>query len=351
MKPVEAVIARAGQVQEGADLPVRTKKFDTYAISNFRGGIGKSTLCFNLAYEIGATEKLLLLDLCPQRNMSQSIFGEQIRDFDQTVYDALISEITNTGEVDFEELVARVSGYCTSFTGPNRKRSYMIPGSSELFLFPSLLYSTLAQYGQLRGDHGRAASAKVLLAVKSIIKKACDQVSPGKTLVDTSPFFGGATHLGWCAADALIIPVRVDQHSIDALRLTLDMLADDNSDFHKFNAQAGINHTPKVHTVAMTHCGWSRKLKNTPDNSTRYFLQKALEIAKEYEYLFSEDDAEDCFYLLDDFHSSGRISGKQRIPISKLESGDKFVIDGQRLEVNPAVDRYKREIQNLANAI
>lgn len=348
---VETVIARAGQVQEGADLPVRTTKFDTYAVTNFRGGIGKSTLTFNLGYEVSEANQTLMLDLCPQRNMSQSIFGEQVMQFDQTIYDAMIAEITGTGTVDYEEMVARVSAFCPAFLGRDRKKSYMIPGSSQLFLFPSLLYSQLAQYSQLGPVHGQAASAKVLLSIKSIVDKAKEKAKPSKTLVDTSPFFGGATHLAWCATDALIIPVRVDQHSIEALRLTLEMLAKDTSEFHRFNKQAGIEHTPKVHTIAMTHCGWSRKLKNTPDNSTKYFLQKAIEIAKEYEYLFSEDHAEDCFYLLDDFHSSGRISGKQRIPLSKLVAGEKFVIDGQRLEVNPAVDRYKREIKNLANAL
>lgn len=351
MDAVDTIIERAGLVQEGKDLPVRSNKFDTYAVSNFRGGIGKSTLCFNLAYEIGESESSLLLDLCPQRNMSQSIFGDSVLEFEKTIYDALISEFTSTGEVDYSELVYRVSTYCTSFTGKGRKRSHMIPGSSELFLFPSLLYSQLAQYSQLRGDHGKAASAKVLMAIKTIIDKASAEVKPSKTLMDTSPFFGGATHLAWCAADALIIPVRVDQHSIEALRLTLEMLANKDSEFHKFNTQAGLNLSPKVHAIAMTHCGWSRQLKNRPDNSTKFFLQKALEIAKEYEHLFSEDKAEDCFYLLDDFHSSGRISGKQRIPLSKLDSGQKFLIDGQRLEVNPAVDRYKREIKNLANAL
>jgi hypothetical protein len=34
--------------------------------------------------------------------------------------------------------------------------------------------------------------------------------------------------------------VRVDQHSIEALRLTLDMLINPALDFHKFNAQAGL---------------------------------------------------------------------------------------------------------------
>jgi len=80
-------------------------------------------------------------------------------------------------------------------------------------------------------------------------------------------------------------------------------------------------------------------------------VQKALEIANEFEDLFSETDVTNCFYLLDDFHSSGRISGKQRIPLSKLTSGQKYLVDGQRLEVNPSVDRYKRELQNLTAAL
>jgi chromosome partitioning protein len=58
-----------------------------------------------------------------------------------------------------------------------------------------------------------------------------------KTLADTSPFFGGATHLGWVAADALVIPVRVDQHSMEALKLTLSMLKNPEMDFLRLNAQ------------------------------------------------------------------------------------------------------------------
>ena len=58
-----------------------------------------------------------------------------------------------------------------------------------------------------------------------------------------------------------------------------------------------------------------------------------------------------AFYLLDDFHSSGRISGNQRIPLAKLVSGKKYIVEGQRLEVNPSVDRYKREMANLSAAL
>lgn len=351
MSNLDAILDRAADVQLGNQVPARTQKFETYAISNFRGGIGKSTISFNLAYEMSEAHQTLLMDLCPQRNMTQSLLGEDLSGFPVTVYDALLHEVTGTGETDYDELVVRVSAGMNSFLGKDRKRAFVIPGSQELFLFPSLLYSTLAQYSQLSGSRAQAPSARVLGAIDKIKNEGQAKAKATKVLIDTSPFFGGATHLAWCAADALVIPVRVDQHSVEALRLTLQMLADENSEFHKFNRQAGINNAPRVHAIAMTHCGWSRQNKNRPDSSTKHFLQAALDIANEYTHLFSEKSPADCFYLLDDFLSSGRISGKQRIPLAKLEPGQKFPVDGQRLEVNPSVGRYKKEIKNLAAAL
>lgn len=346
---IDVVIERSERVLAGENLPKRTKKFKIYAITNFRGGVGKSTLAFNIAYEISRKYQCLLLDSCPQRNFSQNIFHEHLIEFQKTLYDALISEITNTKMPEYNELVEKVSPYCPSFQGG--RSSYMIPGSSELFLFPSLLYSQLAQFAQLGPAYQTEASAKVLLSLKKIIENASTIAKPDKVLIDTSPFFGGATHLAWCAAEALIIPVRVDQHSVEALRLTLGMLKNEGNDFYRFNRQAGLVDVPKVHAIVMTHCGWNRQKKNTPDSSTTFFVQKALELSLEYKELFSEAEITDCFYLLDDFHSSGRISGKQRIPLSKLIEGQKFIVDSQRLEVNPSVDRYKREIQNLTAAL
>ena len=52
-----------------------------------------------------------------------------------------------------------------------------------------------------------------------------EALSAKKILIDTSSFFG-ATHLAWMAAEALIVPVRVDQSSLEALDLTLRMIGD-----------------------------------------------------------------------------------------------------------------------------
>lgn len=346
MADIRSILERSEAILNGEDVRERSSRYKTYAVSNFRGGIGKSTLAFNLAYEISRNEKLLLLDTCSQRNFSQNILGDDIFTVDLTIYDALVSLIANAGDVDYDDLVVSVSASCPSFKGG--KRTHLIPGSSELFVFPSLLYGQLAQYAQLSGEQKKKASANVLMVINRIIDNISKNQKYETILMDTSPFFGGATHLAWEAADALIIPVRVDQHSIEALRLTLEMLTKKNMDFHRLNDQAGIDHQPIVHAIAMTHCGWNRQHANTPDSSTKFFVERALEIAEEFPQLFDEAEPADCFYLLDDFHSAGRISGKQRIPLSELQAGKKFMVDGQRLEVNPSVDRYKKEIRHLA---
>jgi cellulose biosynthesis protein BcsQ len=346
---VKTILERSERVLAGDPPDPGETSFKTYAVSNFRGGIGKSTLSFNLAYELSLEHTCLFLDTCSQRNFSQSMFGDDVTKLSGTLYDALIREITSAGDVDYKTLAKNVAPFCYAFR--MNRQSHMILGATELFLFPSLLYSQLAQYAQLAPQYQKEPSAKTLSTIKTIIERSLKFTRSDKVLVDTSPFFGGATHLSWVAADALIIPVRVDQHSIEALRLTLDMLHQRSMDFHKFNAQAGIAHTPKVHAIAMTHCGWNRQKPNAPDNSTRFFVEKAVELAEKNRELFSYPDVSQCFYLLSDFHSSGRISGKQRIPLSGLQPGQKYIVEGQRLEVNPAVDRYKKEVRHLAAAL
>jgi len=345
MPDISKILERSESILSGGKVGSRARTFNKYAVSNFRGGIGKSTLAFNLAYELSRQHRTLLLDTCSQRNFTQNLLGEDVFGVSPTVYDALVNGVTAGEPIPNDELAISVVPHCQSFKGG--KPIYLVPGSTELFLFPSLMYGQLAQFSQLGDAQKKRASETILRSLNKVVGQVSEFARPEKTLIDTSPFFGGATHLAWEAAEALIVPVRVDQHSIEALRLTLEMLTKKSMDFHRFNEQAGLNHQPLVHAIVMTHCGWNRQKANTPDSSTEFFVEKALGVAEEYSDVLSENDPSDCFYLLDDFHSSGRISGQQRIPLSELKAGRKFMIDGQRLEVNPSVDRYKREMKNL----
>ena len=349
LSDLDRLLERFKKVVEGDEVTLPKERFKTYAITNFRGGIGKSTLAFNLAYELSRNEHSLFVDVCPQRNFSQSLLGEDLDADTSTIYDALLPKVMpGAPVVDPHELVLSVPPHCTSFK--RGKRAFLIPGSSELFLFPSLLYTQLSTASQL-GTQRQETTKNILRSITAIINSVQPIAKSDKTIIDTSPFFGGGTHLAWVAADALIIPARVDQHSMEALKLTLAMLKDEHMDFRRLNAQAGIKKIPKVHAIVMTHCGWNRQAENTPDRSTQAFLRAVLDIVNDHKELFTSRDPIECIHLLDDFHSAGRISGSRRIPLAELSANQSFTIGNQRLEVNQSIKRYQKELKSLASTL
>ena len=349
MAHIDDLLERFKNVAEGKYVVRPHVDFNSYAVSNFRGGIGKSTLSFNLAWELSRKKKLFLLDVCPQTNFTQLLLGGAISEQAYTIYDAFLTMVMpGTKQIKSSDLVTSVPAYCTSFK--KGQDVFVIPGSNELFLFPSLLYTQLSTAAQL-GSRSEGTTKSILMTINSILELVKKVFAYDKVLMDTSPFFGGGTHLAWVAADALIIPTRVDQQSVDALRLTLSMLRNPNMDFLRLNKQGGISKVPKVHAIVMTHCGWSRQKEFTPDRSTQAYLKVALEIANDFSDLLSSENPVECIHLLDDFHSAGRISGSKRIPLAELTVGDQHLIEGQKLEVNPSLTRYVNELRSLASTL
>jgi hypothetical protein len=110
--------------------------------------------------------------------------------------------MTGGDPIDIDDIVISVRESCRAFR--TTKPAWMIPGSSYLFLFPSLLYGQLAQYAQLGGggNYHSEASARTLTVVKRIIHRAAKHVKAEKVLIDTSPFFGGASARCFAAAQS-----------------------------------------------------------------------------------------------------------------------------------------------------
>lgn len=331
-------------------FPKPERRYTRYAVSIFRGGIGKTTLAFNLAYELSRNASLLVADVCPQRNLSELLLGNNIPS-GPTIYDALISYAAAGMErVPPGALGKNISESCEGFGGG--KNSYVINGSNSLFLFASSLYGGLSQLSVMDPGKRSDAMKRILFGLRTVLDEEAKSLKASKILIDTSPFFGGATHLAWMAAEALIIPVRVDQSSLEALDLTLRMLEDKSMDFLRYAQESGETQAiPKIQVIAMTHCGWSRTKAKTPDQSTQAFVQQVIGKISSKGHLFSAENPLDSIVLLDDFHSAGRISGRMRKPLANLEVGQSFNIEGKRLQVNESLDRYKRELKFLANLL
>ncbi len=324
-----------------------TYKFDyrSYCVSNLRGGIGKSTLTFNLAYMFSRHVRTLVADLCPQKNLTEAIIKNG--KFDSTILASLRPLIMGPAfGVAPEEISLRLSQLNDNFG--MGKKSYLIPGDNALFSFPPTLYQALQQ---AVSESNTKAVQNILFSLKNVLDDEMEDKECTACLMDCSPFYAGATHLAWCAADAIIIPVRVDEHSIESLDMTLNMLGNPNSDFNMWAARAGSFAAPRVAAIVMTMVGARSPKKGVKDLASQMYVERAYNVAIKYRSLFDHDDPADAFAITDDFMSAGRISGAKRIPIPKLRVGEFTTVEGKRLQVNESQTKYQRELEYLTDIL
>jgi chromosome partitioning protein len=142
-----------------------------YAISNHKGGVGKTTSTINIGAALAAKQKkVLLVDLDPQSNLTQSL-GIQKPEF--TIYDSLKGE--------------KINSYIE-----HKKNLYVVPSSLDLS----------AAEIDLSSEPGREY---ILKEVLHKLKSKFDYI-----LIDCPPSLGLLTINALTAADYVIIPMQAE---------------------------------------------------------------------------------------------------------------------------------------------
>lgn len=336
---LDTIISRQYAIASGIADNVDLPKFTRYAVCNLRGGIGKTTLTFNLSY---LADNLLCVDTCPQGNLSYFYDNQYYSSGAVNVRDMILPYLV-PGLGRATRVAAYIGATNKYFTN---KRNYYIPSSEELYMLPSQLNTAINQTMGLSPDLKNQALSNILYSLRTEIEREMKENNLDKCLIDTSPFFAGATQLSWYAAESLIIPVRTDQQSIKSLELLINTLSNPQSEFRKYLPDNDM-HIPKIQMVILTHCGWStvKNARNEPNQQTKIYLKKVYDILNRHRTLLSSDNPDNHLFLLDDFLGSGRISSFESKPIELMQAGETKTIDRVRVSVNDSVEKCKNQLR------
>lgn len=338
------IIDRQYEIVTGNPQPLQIPKFDRYTICNLRGGIGKTSLAFNLSYY---TDSCLIVDTCPQGNLSYFYDSSYFQNNTTTVKDLILPYLL-PGMGKATRVAKLISASNANFKGKN---SYYISSSSDLYTLPSQMATALNQAKTLSGQQLISAVDSMLFSLHNEITRELSETNTIRCLIDTSPFFSGATHLAWHSSDALIVPVRTDQQSINSLNLLIDTLSNPTSEFRRDIPSNG--HTPKIQLIIITHCTWSTVggARNKPNQQTRVYVEKVRDIVNRNIQHFTTKNPDSHILLLDDFLGTGRISTALSKPIALLVHGESTRINRVKTTVNESVEKLQLQIKYISDSI
>jgi chromosome partitioning protein len=186
----------------------------TIAFFNNKGGVGKTSLVYHLAWmlhELG--HRVLVVDLDPQSNLTSAFLEEQElealwpdgQQHNSTVLGALQKLMDRLGDVQDIRPVAITD------------RLGLIPGDIGLGAFEDRLASAwnecLADNTSTAGD-----AFRVMTAFYRIMSKAARTLSSDVVLIDVGPNVGALNRAALVASDQVVIPIGADLFSLQGLR-------------------------------------------------------------------------------------------------------------------------------------
>ena len=211
---------------------------DSYVIWNNKGGVGKTTLTFHLATHYAMRnpdQKVLVIDLCPQANVSMALLGSSGPPGTQQNLTTLFAQKKTVSyylqkltepfsRLDPRDFLTHVNDYNNS-----------IPGNIELLcgdMQLELVSRSLEHKRQEDPTPSYIPWAFITSCVRSFIEGYNDQMKGVTTdgvtewvvFIDTNPSFSPYTEIAIAAANKLIIPINADDFSREAIKAMLDLV-------------------------------------------------------------------------------------------------------------------------------
>lgn len=181
----------------------------TVAFFNNKGGVGKTTLVYHLAWMLAERgERVLAVDLDPQANLSHMFLPEDkletlwpMGEHPKTIFGALQPMMLGLGDIDAPHVEA-----IDTHIG-------LVVGDLEL----STLQDALSD-AWLRCYFGEQRAFAATTAFSQVIQRAAGSHSAAWVLIDAGPNLGAINRAALIASQYLVIPLAPDLSSLHSLR-------------------------------------------------------------------------------------------------------------------------------------
>ncbi|WP_096379882.1 ParA family protein [Sutterella wadsworthensis] len=345
-----------------------------YSFYNNKGGVGKTTLCQNAAclYAENHPEKqVLVIDLCPQANISQFLLGGGPAGYEANQQLQTTSSRKNiVGFVDF--LLKGGSGFTTL------RRSYAVRVSDHndhvsdnLYLIAgdSFLesFSLALNYAVIN-----PANTRAWVEYMTAIRRLCelefkeDEYDSLTVFIDCNPSFSIYTQMGLVSSDYLVVPMMADYSSLEGIKGVMSLLygaypsaalqkyAEDVMTFNKQISQYGLE-LPVMYEFVFnnftSNAGVATAYEAVRNELVAFcyetFVNNPTLFAKPPQKIESGEHWEDVYVAnTKDFHTSGKVSAGLGIPLHRLpEKTDYAMPDGTPISL--PVGNYKLALEHV----
>jgi cellulose biosynthesis protein BcsQ len=325
-----------------------------YAFYNNKGGVGKTTLCQNAAClyaEQNPTKLILVIDLCPQANISQFLLGGGKKGYDENQkLQSLATRRNIVGFIDW--ILSGNSGfnsipgsYLTKVSKHNNEIAdnvYLIAGDSFLESLSLALNFATMNPGNLNAWKEYVTAIQRLCAAE-LAKTDYKEMT---VFIDCNPSFSIYTQMALVSSNYLVIPVMADFSSLEGIKGIMMLL------YGKYPSAAARNYASKVLTFNKQVNNFGLKLPTIWELPFNNFTAN-LGVANAYASIKNEisefawtqyqldplifaipstaptnQDEWEHLYMSDvkDFHTSGKVSASLGIPLHKLPIHSRYTM-------------------------
>ena len=290
----------------------------TLAFFNNKGGVGKTTLVYHLAWMYSKMGKrVLVADLDPQANLTSMFLEESILESiwspDKKPHDSIMKSL--------DPIIRGIGDIAPASVRQITPYLRLIPGDLELSRFESKLSEAWGKC--LDKDE---PSFRTTSAFFRILSNAADNTTD-LILIDVGPNFGATNRAALICADGIVVPLAPDLFSLQGLRNlgpTLSEWRDQWSMRVKQNPDPGLilplgELTPIGYIIMQFGIRDSRPVKA--------YERWSRQIPKTYQDCVLQDpnqfgDSSDCLAMLKHYRSLMPMAMQARKPVFDLKASD-----------------------------